>query len=99
MPIVEQFFSGGKVRKRYSPCHHLMVFSYLFENCCNLFPIGCKTFYRRAKQNTSSILLVLPRRAPPEHHKTRPYALLLLPKTHRQLSSPRKHPPDSPPAR
>jgi hypothetical protein len=29
----------------------------LFEYCCNLFPIACKTFYRLAKQKTSPILL------------------------------------------
>src|SRR5258708_355280 len=66
MPIVEQFFSGVKGRKRYAPCHHLTVFSYLFENCCNLFP----SFPLHARHSTAlqSKKLLLSCSFPAESH-------------------------------
>ena len=36
MLILEHFFFYVNARKMYTSCHHLMVFSYLFENCCML---------------------------------------------------------------
>jgi hypothetical protein len=53
-------------RKRYAPCHHLTVFSYLFENCCNLFP----SFPLHARHSTAlqSKKLLLSCSFPAESH-------------------------------
>jgi hypothetical protein len=36
MLTLERFFSSVNRRDIYAFCHHLMLFSYLFENCCIL---------------------------------------------------------------
>src|SRR5579863_1006649 len=42
MPIVEQFFSGVKRRKRYALCHHLTVFSHLLKTAAPSFPLHAR---------------------------------------------------------
>ena len=47
MSILEHYFSSVKGREMYVFCHHLMVFSYLLENCRILFLIMVAIPFRR----------------------------------------------------